>query len=433
MSVPSHSAASAVRLGLLALILLIGGFGTWAVFANISGAVIVSGSVEVDQNRQVVQHPDGGVVTEIAVGEGDQVQAGDILLRLDTTLLRSRLNVIEGQYYEQVTRAARLAAERDGANTPTYPAEITDLLSRRPEVAELVAGQDRLFSSRRETYETQVDQLRKRSGQIASQIDGIIAQRSALHRQLELLQEELSQQNELLNKGLTQASRVLALQRNEAGLQGSIGELAASLAEARGRVTEIELQITQLAAQRREDAITQLRDLESTRLDLAEQRLSLIEQINRMDIRAPVSGVVLGLEIHAERSVLRPAEPLLHLVPQDRPLVISVQVNPIHVDQVFVGQDVRVQFPALTSRDMQDLNGRVVTLSPDAFHDEASGQSYYRAEIHLIPGETQKLPDGVTLLPGMPVTGFIRTADRTPLAYLIEPLTDYFSKAFRER
>lgn len=433
MNALPHSAASAVRLGLLALILLIGGFGTWAVMTNISGAVIVSGAVEVDQNRQVVQHPDGGVVAEIAVKEGDHVQAGDILLRLDTTLLRSRLNVVEGQYYEQLTRAARLAAERDDADAPAYPTDITNLLSQRPDVAELVAGQDRLFSSRRDTFETQVDQLRKRSGQITAQIEGIMAQQSALHRQLDLLQEELSQQNALLNKGLTQASRVLALQRNEAGLQGSIGELAASLAEARGRVTEIELQITQLAAQRREDAITQLRDLESTRLDLAEQRLSLIEQINRMDIRAPVSGVVLGLQIHAERSVLRPAEPLLHLVPQDRPLVISAQVNPLHVDQVFVGQDVRLQFSTLSSRDMQDLHGRVFTLSPDAFQDEAREQSYYRAEIHLNPGEMQKLPEGTALLPGMPATGFIRTEDRTPLAYLVEPLAGYFNKAFRER
>lgn len=433
MSAQSYSAKAPILLGVITLLVLIGGFGSWAVLTNISGAVITSGVVEVDRNRQVIQHPDGGVVMDIAVKEGDSVAAGDVLLRLDDTVLRSRLNVIEGQYYELRARRARLAAERDNATALSYPAELLQLASSRPDVAELLAGQRRLFLSRRDTLNTQIAQLHKRSSQIMAQIDGIDAQSSALNAQLGLLQEELSQQSTLLEKGLTQSSKVLSLKRDEAGLRGQIGELAAARAEAQGRMTEIDLQITQLSSQRREDAISQLRDQDGTRLDLAEQRLTLIEKIKRLSLRAPVSGVVLGLTVHTKRAVLRAAEPLMYLVPQDRPLVISAQISPLHVDEVFVGQDVRLKFNALASRNTPDLKGQVITVSPDAFQDEKSGQKFYRAEIHLAAGELTRLPRGAKLKPGMPVTAYIRTADRTPFAYLSDPMADFFAKAFRGR
>lgn len=433
MAAQEFSARTPLAIGFLALVFLVGGFGTWAVLANISGAVIVSGAIEVDQNRQVVQHPDGGVVSEILVKEGDLVAAGDVLVRLDSTLLQSRLNVVEGQYYEVLARTARLAAERDGAVAPEFPEAITGPAQNRPDIKALIQGQERLFTSRSQTLATQAEQLAKRAGQIRAQIDGVNAQQNALDKQLVLIREELLNQETLLAKGLAQASRVLALQREEAGLLGRIGGLTASRAEAEGRITEIDLNVTQLTAQRREEAMTELRNLDSTRLDLAEQRLSLIETLNRLDLRAPVSGVVLGMRIFAERAVIRAADPVMFLVPQDRPLVIAAQVEPIHVDQVYVGQEVRLQFTAFNSRDTPDLTGHVSTLSADAFTDEGSGVSYYRTEIHLDEGELAKLPKGASLLPGMPATGFIRTEDQTPLAYLIEPLRDYFVKAFRER
>lgn len=427
------SARTPLTIGFLALVLLVGGFGTWSVMANISGAVIVAGAIEVDQNRQVVQHPDGGVVSKIVVKEGDLVAAGDVLVRLDRTLLQSRLNVVEGQYFELLARAARLVAERDGTAAPTFPSTLTDNAPTRPKVSALIQGQERLFSSRTKTLATQAEQLAKRTGQIRAQIDGVNAQKDALDKQLTLIREELVNQETLLAKGLAQASRVLSLQREEAGLLGRIGELAATRAEAEGRITEIDLNITQLTAQRREDAMTELRDLENSRLELAEQRLSLIETLDRLDLRAPVSGIVLGMRVFAERAVIRAADPVMFLVPQDRPLVITAQVDPIHVDQVFVGQEVRLQFTAFDTKNTPDLTGHVTNLSADAFTDEGSGVSYYRTEIHLEEGALAKLPDGASLLPGMPVTGFIRTQDQTPLAYLIEPLRDYFDKAFRER
>ena len=419
-------------IGLAALVLLVGGFGTWAASTNISGAIVASGQIQVERNRQVVQHPDGGVVAEILVDEGDTVEAGQTMIRLDPTLLLSELTIIEGQYFELVARRGRLQAERDGKDEISFDEIVLAQADLDPEVAELVEGQRNLFFARRDTVAREIEQLSKRRDQIANQVDGIAAQQTALASQLSLIERELADQQSLLDRGLAQASRVLALQREEARLSGSVGDMTAQKAEAEGRMTEIDIEILKLETTRREEAITQLRDMQYRERELAEQRLSLIEQLKRLDITAPVSGVVYGLTVFAPRSVIRPADPVLFLVPQDRPLVITVQVPPIHIDEVHMSQQVTLRFSALDQRETPELFGTVTQISADAFTDEQSSASYYRAEIMLSEGEMERLPEGSVLVPGMPVEAFLRTADRTPLAYLVKPFTDYFTKAFRE-
>ncbi|SLN18762.1 Type I secretion system membrane fusion protein PrsE [Roseivivax jejudonensis] len=419
-------------LGLAVLCLLVGGFGTWAATTNISGAIIAGGQIEVDQNRQVVQHPDGGVVSDILVDEGDTVEAGDVLIRLDPTLLLSELTIIEDQYFELMARRARLQAERDENDSITFPDEVLEIAENDPEIADAVEGQRNLFNARNESIAREVEQLEKRAQQTSDQILGIEAQQEALGRQLELIESELSDQQSLLDRGLAQASRVLSLQREQANLSGRVGELRASKAQAEGRVTEIEIEQIKLRNQRREQAITELRDLQYRERELAEERRALRERLSRLDITAPVGGVVYGLQVFTPRSVIRSADPVMYIVPQDRPLIITAQVPPIHIDQLFAGQDVTLRFSALDQRQTPELFGNVTQVSADAFTNEDSGQSYYRAEIMLSEGQIDRLPEGVTLIPGMPVEAFVRTADRTPLAYLVKPFTDYFAKAFRE-
>ncbi len=421
-----------MTLGLIVVLILLGGFGYWAATTNISGAIVASGQIEVDQNRQVVQHLDGGVVAEILVDEGDTVEIGQTLLRLDPTVLQSELVIVEGQYYEMVARRARLVAERDGEDEIVFSNELLELAQKDPEISDLVDGQLRLFSARQDTYSREVEQLNKRSDQIADQVLGIEAQQVALNRQLDLIEEELGDQQSLLDRGLAQASRVSALQRDQASLAGSVGELAAEKAQAEGRMTEIDIEILKLETTRREDAITTLRDLQFREREMAEQRRALTEQLSRLDITAPVSGVVYGLQVFTPRSVIRAADPLLYIVPQDRPLVIAAQVEPIHIDQLHIDQEVVLRFSALDQRETPELFGQVVQISADAFTDEASRVSYYRAEIRLSEGEISRLPENVVLIPGMPVETFIQTADRTPLEYLVKPFSDYFAKAFRE-
>ncbi|TXH94714.1 MAG: HlyD family type I secretion periplasmic adaptor subunit [Pseudorhodobacter sp.] len=425
------SARKSVLLGGITSAVLVFGFGLWAVFSEISGAIVASGQLEVSQSRQIVQHPDGGVVAEIAVKEAQQVQAGDLLIRLDGALVKSELAIVEGQLFEVMARSARLTAERDDAPEPVFAGELAELAKTRPEVAELIEGQRSLFIARRDTVRKQSEQLQKRSAQIAAQIEGVDAQVAALSEQLALIEQELTDQRTLLEKGLAQSSRVLALEREASRLQGSVGELQSSRAQAEGRATEVELEVLRLAAVRREEANTQLRDIGAKVLELAERRRALTEQTNRLEIRAPVSGTVLGLAVTTPRSVIRPADPVLYLIPQDRPLVINAQVQTIHVDEVHVGQKVRLMFPAFSSRTTPELWGHVVSISADALVDERAQMAFYKAEIKLDPGEAQRL-EGLTLIPGMPVEAFIETGARSPMAYLLKPFTDYFVNAFRE-
>ncbi len=432
----SESTAWSARLplivGFLGVAILVGGFGSWATLTKIAGAVVASGRIEVAQNRQVVQHPYGGVVAEILVDEGDTVEAGQVLIKLDPIEWQSKMTILESELFELMARYGRLVAERDGASEIEFPEELHTRAESDRNVRELMEGQSNLLRARDETISRETDQLSRQREQLANQVVGIDAQTDALETQLGLIAQELSSQQELLDKGLAQASRVLALQREQARLSGAVGELLARKAQVFARITEIEIEIIKLTTRRREEAITELRDLRQRVLALMEERRALEERLNRLDITAPVSGVVYSLAVFARRSVISPAQPLLFLVPQDRPLVIAAQVDPIHIDMVYVGQKVTLRFPAFDQRETPDIFGHVAKVSADAFSDDVTGATFYRAEIVLDEGQSLRLPDGATLLPGMPVESFIRTDDRTPLAYLLRPLTSYFSKAFRE-
>lgn len=432
MSANNWSARKPVLFGLFGLLLLVGGFGSWSVVSNIAGAIIAPGRLEVDRNRQVVQHPDGGVVAEILVDEGDTVAEGAVLIRLDSKLLTSELLITEGQLFELMARRGRLEAERDGVETISFDPMLIEAANQRPDVTGLIQGQERLFAARKDSVARESEQLDKRRGQILDQIKGIKAQQESLRRQITLISEELENQKSLLDRGLAQAGTVLNLERSSANLDGSLGELIASEAQAEGRITETDIEILKLGTRQREDAITRLRDLQYRELELAEQRRSLLERLNRLDITAPVSGIVYDLQVQTPRSVIRAADPVLYLVPQDRPLVIAARVEPIHIDKIFVGQPVTLRFSAFDQRETPELYGTVTQVSADAFEDTKSQASFYRAEIVLEAGEQDRLPKDTILIPGMPVETFIRTDTRTPLAYLVKPLADYFTKAFRE-
>lgn len=428
---PVWSARRPLMLGTFGLLLLFGGFLSWSVMTNISGAIVASGRVGVVSNRQIVQHPDGGVVTDILVREGDEVEAGDVLLQLDPTVLRSNEDILHRQLLEIDARSARFVAERDGGKAVVFPEDLIQAASDQADIAELVEGQRSLFSARAASRNRERDQLERRKDQIASQVDGLSSQLKAFKLQLGYIREELNSQQSLLDRGLTQAPRVLALQREEAGRMGEVGEAAAAVAELKGRSTEIDLEILKLGTSTREEAITQLRELRSRQLDLTEHYRAVKEQISRLAITAPVAGIVYDMQVFAERSVIRPADPVLYLIPQDRPLVIQTRVDPIHVDQVYPNQPVTLRLPNFAMRTTPEMSGRIVRVSPDVFTDEVIGQTYYQAEIVFDDDELEKLGDNV-LLPGMPVDAYLRTSDRSPLTYLTKPLADYFNRAFRE-
>ncbi|WP_342759924.1 HlyD family type I secretion periplasmic adaptor subunit [Paracoccus sp. S3-43] len=425
------SVRGALLTGLISIVVLLGGFTAWAMQSRIAGAVVASGQVEVEQQRQVVQHPDGGVVEEILVKDGQTVEAGQPLIRLDGSLLRTEHAIVEGQYFEILARRGRLEAERGDAETMQIPDELLEAAEGNADLQTLIEGQRSLFETRRDTLRQSVEQLEKQSEQVRQQVDGIDAQIVALDRQRELIGEELEDQQSLLDRGLAQASRVLALEREAASLDGRLGELKASRASAETRQTELDIQRLRLGAERREEAETELRDLGYRELELAERRRGLTEQINRLDIRAPAAGVIYDLQVTTPRSVIRPADPVLYVIPQDRPLVVSARLATINVDEVQVGQPVVLRFSAFSSRTTPEIDGMLGRVSADALIDEATHQPYYRAEVTIPADQLAKLGD-LALIPGMPVEVYIQTGERSPMAYLVKPLTDYFNRAFRE-
>lgn len=425
-------AALPLTVGFGMLLLLLGGFATWAARAQIDGAVVASGRIVLDQNRQAIQHPNGGVVEEILVREGDTVAEDEILITLDPNLIVSELNIVEGQLFEILARRGRLEAERDEVDEIVFDALLLEKAQIEPNVAALASGQQRLFEARRETLNKAVVQLRNQRLQLEEQIAGIDAQVAAGIQQINLIDTEEQGLQELLAKGLARSQRVLALQRESARLVGALGELKARRAQAMERIAELEIQELQYRASRREDAITVLRDLQYNELEMAERRLSLTKQLERMEIRAPVAGVVYDLRVFGRRSVIRPADPILYIVPQDKPLVIEAQVDPINVNRVFATQEVVLRFSSFDMRETPDLFGTVTHVSPDAFTDLQSGASYYRVEVELPNEELSKLSDEQKLIPGMPVESFIRTGEHTPIEYMTAPLTRYFSRALRD-
>lgn len=418
--------------GFTTIFLLVGVLGAWAMRTEIAGAVVASGRIIVEKNRQVVQHPDGGVVSEVLVREGDVVKEDQVLIRIDPSLQESELAIIESQLVEIGARRGRLEAEQTDADEIVFDPELLEKAETDPKVKRVVDSQRRLFEARKATLEEAVNQLNNQRVQLENQVTGIDAQMSALVRQEDLVGEETGNQQTLLERGLAQSSRVLNLQREGARLAGQVGELTARRAQALESSAELKIEELQLYAQRREDAISRLSDLEINERQLSEQRRSLIQRLERMEIRAPVAGIVYDLRVFGRRSVIRPAEPVLYLVPQDRPLIIEARVNPINIDEVYLGQDVMLQFASFDMRDAPDLYGSVVQLSPDAFTDEQTGTTFYRVEISLSEEEAAKLSGEQVLVPGMPVSAFIRTQDRTPAAYLLSPVTRYFDKAFRD-
>ncbi|NNF91554.1 MAG: HlyD family type I secretion periplasmic adaptor subunit [Boseongicola sp.] len=425
---PAYSARLPLAVGFLALALLVGGIGLWSVETRIAGAVVADGRVMVEHNRQVVQHAEGGTVGRILARDGDSVTAGDVLLTLDDTLLRSDLAVIASQRVELAARRARLEAERDGAGDMTLG---HDLAARTSTAAEQIDGQRALFIARRDTLEKSLRQIDERIRQAQNQIEGLETQRAALHRQAGLVAKERRDQQTLLEKGLAQAGRVSALEREEARLAGETGRLIAEIAALKGRIAELEIEALGRVGTRREEAIVALRDIGISELELAERDAQLTERLSRMDVRAPVAGIVYGSLVFAEKAVVLAADPLMYIVPRDPPLIVSARVYAIDVDQVHVGQDATLRFTAFNQRKTPEIAGRVIAVSADVLDDQATGTAYYRVDL-LPEAEALSKLDTATLLPGMPVEAYLKTGERTPISYLTKPLTDYFSRALRE-
>ena len=428
------SARRPIVLGLLASGLLVVGFGGWAATARLEGAVIAPARVAVLQDRQIVQHPEGGVVSAIAVAEGESVAAGAVLMRLDPGAGAFELAIVESHYLETLARLGRLAAERDGLPAPVPPPDLARAMDESGEARTLAEGQERLFRARRDALARQLAQLDQRRQQARAQVEGLTAQAAATEAELQLLAQELDVQERLQAQGLTQAARLAALRRDAARLEGTRGALAADIARVQGLLAELAQQALAMQADYRAGAEAEMRDAGIRALELAERRAALAERMARLTLRAPVAGRVHGLAITTPGAVLQPAQPALYLVPQDRPLLLNARIRPEDIRAVRPGQTVMVQILAPGMREAGLIPAHVAQVSADAF-DDAPGTPgaprHFRAELRFEPGALDRL-GAAPLLPGMAAEVYIQTGTRSALAYLTDPLRATLQRAWRE-
>jgi HlyD family secretion protein len=418
-------------------VVALGGFGGWASTTDIAGAVIASGTVVVESSVKKVQHLTGGIVREILVKEGSEVEAGDVLMRLDDTLTRANLGVVQSQLDLYIAREARLVAEQDELGSVTFP-EVARDGSSRAAAERAIAGEERLFQARREGREGQRAQLRERIAQIGEEIRGLTAQQQSKDAEIKYIGEQLVGVSELYKKNLVTSERYVQLQRDQAHLQGERGQLIADTARSRGKIAETELQILQLDQDFRTEVLKGLRETQAKIAELQERANAAADELKRTDIRAPQAGIVYQLDVHTIGGVIGKGDTVMQIVPRADVLIVAAKVVPQDIDQVTVGTSVRVRIAAGNRRTTPDLVGKVTVVSPDLMHESEAtpkgvqSQQYYLARVALSEEELKSVGE-LQLVPGMPAEVYIRTQDRTPLNYLLEPLREQIARTFRER
>jgi HlyD family secretion protein len=416
--------------GYALIVLLVGGFALWSFFAPIQGAVIAPGTVVVEGKPRTLQHLDGGIVGEILVRDGDKVNAGDVVMRLDPTSLNASRDLVQKRLNEALAMRARLIAERDAAKTIPWE-NVFPVSSRDQSLTLIIEDHDQLFETRKNVVKGELGQLRKRLEQTGEQISGFKSQLSASQSQLELIEKELQGLEVLFKEGFVSQTRILALEREKAGLTGQIATLEAEIERAKTVLEETNIEILQVTRSKKEAVLTELRQKESEISDLQEQLISANDQADRVDILAPVSGWVHNMTITTVGGVVTSANPIMDIIPDTDRLIIEAQLEPMYIDQLYLGQPTTVRLSAFNQRTTPELNGAVKSVSANSTVDKLTGIPFYTVVIEVPEDEIARL-NGLVLVPGMPAEAFMQTDKRTIVNYLLKPATDQLNRAFRE-
>ena len=428
------------RQGLVLLLVVFGGFGAWASLAPLNSAALAPGVITVEHYRKTVQHLEGGIIRTLDVHDGDSVQQDQVVATLDDTKPRAELEVLRGQLYIRVAQEARLAAQRDGLRAVHYPQE---LLAHRhdPRVQEAMRLQDQTFTVRRAASEGETAVYRRQIEQLRAKVEGLQAQKRSQDRLVESYRGDLDDFKSLLKEGFTEKQKVEEMDRALAQSEGRRGELLSEMAASELQIAEIELKILQLHKDLQREVAKELSEVEDELFQLREKVQSLESTVNRSVIKAPVSGMVLGLAVHTIGAVIPPGGRLLDVVPQGQKLIIEAQVAPIDIDRVTVGQIAEVRFSAFKTRDLPTIEGTLISLSADRIVEENrdnkgnkdSETGYYLARVEVSPDGLEALRGAnLELVPGMPAEVLINTGARTLVQYLMKPLTDTFKRSLIE-
>lgn len=425
------SARSLIMLGLLVIGITFLGFGTWSAFAPIASGAHAPGVVIVETRRKTVQHLEGGIIQEILVRDGDWVEEGRSLIRLDPTQPQATYEILRGRMDEELALESRLIAERDELEAIKFPDSLA-LRERSEAVIRLMADQSAVFNARRNEIVSQIDILEQRIGQLAEQINGMKAEQVSNRKQTRLINEELTSIRSLAEKGYASLSRVRALERTAAELEGDYAARVSDMARTQVAIGETRLEILQAKQTFRRGVLDELNAVRARIAEIAQQLNRARDVLARTEIRAPTSGYVVGMNIHTVGGVISPGTPILDLVPAGDKLIIEAQVRTIDIDRIYPGLEADVRFSGLPHRSTPLLKGAVRTVSADAITNAETGMSHYNIQVEIPDDELKKLV-GVTLRPGMPAEVLVNTGERTALDYFISPWSQLFESALRER
>ena len=420
-----------LKVGLRVLVIATVLVGGWTALVPLAGAVVVPGNLVVQSNVKAIQHPTGGVVAEIPVRNGMRVKAGDLLLRLDATQAQASLQVITKQLDEFRARGARLVAERDGLARPDLHEELAPRIEETA-VKNLLAAESTLFQARATARESQKGLLRNRIAQLNEEIAGLDAQVSSKAKQLELIAGELTGVQDLYDKRLVPLPRLTALQREAARIDGERGQLISSIAETKAKISEAQLQIVRIDQDFRTDVVKELGEAKGKESELVERGVAARDLLDRIEMRAPASGLVHQLNVHTIGGVIRGGDTIMEVVPDADDLQIEAKLQPNDIDQVRVGQKAFTRFSAFNQRTTPEVAGVVSFVSADVSRDAQSNASYFTVRVTL-PEEERRRLAGLQLVSGMPAEVFMQTGSRTMLSYLFKPITDQLQRAFVER
>lgn len=409
---------------------LFGGVGGWMAYAEISGAIVATGTVAIHGNPKTVQHLDGGIVAKINVADGDAVRKGEVLVRLDDTLLNANMEIYTKRLEEALAERGRLEAERNGRQNIEWEGGIARAIDIAPS-AEIRTGQEKLLEARRKSRDGQKARLKEKIAQFKNEIDGVQALLAAKREQIAFIDQELKGLRHLHKQGNTTINRLLALERQRAELSGQAAEHKAELARIENSISESDISILQLDREFLESVLADLRKREQEINDMVQQLIATRAQLARVDVKAPVDGIAHQLSVFTIGGVVSPGAGILQIIPRDEKVEIEAHIGTQFIDEIYAGQPARVRFSAFNQRTTPEFAGTVQTVSPSSVMDEKQGFSYYRVWIAVPDTELAAL-GGKKLVPGMPAEIFIKTTERSAMSYLVKPLADQINRAFRE-
>jgi len=420
--------SSLKKIGMTIFIVIFGFCGAWAAFAPIDGAAIATGFVNVRSYSKVVQHLEGGIISNIFVENGARVQGGQPILELNNTQPLAQLEIVNSQFIALTALETRLMAERDGLDDVNYPGSLSSADTR---VREETAAQTEIFRARKAALDGSIGVLRQRIGQLESQVVGLAALKLSKEQLAASYTEELEDVQVLLNQGFSEKTRLRELERNVASFNGEAADLTANIASTEIQIGETLLQILQQDREFQNQVVSELGEVKTGLKDVSERITALEDVVARTTVRAPEAGVVNGLQVHTIGGVISPGMKIVDIVPDGDDLIIEAKVSPIDIDRVAVNQNATIRFSSFGLATVPTIYGQVINLSADRLFDEVSGLPYYQARVEVTPEGMEDLGD-LVLMPGMPAEIFIATGSRTFLQYLFKPFSNAIARSLRE-